>query len=416
MYALLRCSAAAFANTRGKHPKNSVGNRTWKEIGNSVYGKLAQGLRKKRVYDSRLDTSAILPRSAITQAYLAAYTTSFIRAVLGDLLNRIPNDREVLSVTTDGFITNAPKEALDVSGPLARMFAELTYLMAETEDFLETKHIVPSVLCFKTRGQLTVGVLDSKMPTITAKAGHKPPEDVLEGAKRAFQYHPPEYVPDDLKDTAENDWLLSLFLDRDHTTTIPVWSFISMRDMARGDLDIARRLSDRHANFEYDWKCELIEPREVLVGRNFGGPNSTHLTLNSRPWPSLEKFHETRKLFDEWRTKREGVLKTLADWERWQSFQTQRLLRREHDLTGSGDIVGQAKRMFLKAYANKLWGLPGSDYRGLAEWLTEQGYPTSETDIKNAKRGKINPEQLTKIGTPEVKAFISLLRTRYTIP
>ena len=185
MYALLRCSAAAFANTRGKHPKNSVGNRTWKEIGNSVYGKLAQGLREKRVYDSRLDTSAILPRSAITQAYLAAYTTSFIRAVLGDLLNRIPNDREVLSVTTDGFITNAPKEALDVSGPLARMFAELTYLMAETEDFLETKHIVPSVLCFKTRGQLTVGVLDSKMPTITAKAGHKPPEDVLEGAKRA---------------------------------------------------------------------------------------------------------------------------------------------------------------------------------------------------------------------------------------
>ena len=159
----------------------------------------------------------------------------------------------------------------------------------------------------------------------------------------------------------------------------------------------------------------VIEPREVLVGRNFGGPNPTHLTLNSRPWPSLEKFHVTRKLFDEWRTKQEGVLKTPADWERWQSFQTQRLLRREHDLTGSGDIVGQAKRMFLKAYANKLWGLPGSDYRGLAEWLTEQGYPTSETDIKNAKRGKINPEQLTKIGTPEVKALITILKTRYPI-
>ena len=67
------------------------------------------------------------------------------------------------------------------------------------------------------------------------------------------------------------------------------------------------------------------------------------------------------------------------------------------------------------SYANKLWGLPGGDYRELAEWLTEQGYPTSETDIKNAKRSKIDPEQLTKIGTPEVGVFISLLRTRYTV-
>ena len=88
----------------------------------------------------------------------------------------------MLSATTDGFITNAPKAVLDVSGPLARMFAELTYLMAQKVDFLEIKHVAPSVLCFKTRGQLTVGVLDPKMPTITAKAGHKLPEDVLEDA------------------------------------------------------------------------------------------------------------------------------------------------------------------------------------------------------------------------------------------
>ena len=38
---------------RSNLPKGSVDERTWKEIGNSVYGKLAQGLREKRVYDSR---------------------------------------------------------------------------------------------------------------------------------------------------------------------------------------------------------------------------------------------------------------------------------------------------------------------------------------------------------------------------
>ena len=69
--------------------------------------------------------------------------------------------------------------------------------------------------------------------------------------------------------------------------------------------------------------------------------------------------------------------------------------------------------MYLKAYANNHWGLPGGNYGELAEWLTGQGYPTSETDIKNAKRSKIDIEQLTKIGTPEVEAFISLVRTRH---
>ena len=393
--------------------KGSVDERTWKEIGNSVYGKLAQGLRERRVYDSRSDASAILPPSPITQAYLAAYTTSFIRAVLGELLNRLPVDKEVLSVTTDGFIINAPREELDVSGPLSQVFADLTELMTQQREFLETKHCAPSVLCFKTRGQLTVGVLDPKEPTITAKAGLKPPDAVLEEARRYYLHHPPEYVPDEIKDVEENDWLLKLFLERDHTTSIPVWSFIPMREMARGNRDIVRKMSEKRVNFEYDWKRELVEPREVLVGKNFSGPNPTHLTLNSRPWQTLEKFQQTRKLFDEWRTKRQGVLKTLEDWKRWNSFRRQRELRREGKFTGTGEVVGQAKRMFLKAYANKLWGLPGGNYREVAEWLTNNGYPTSEGDIKNAKRSSIDPENLWVVGVEEIIEFQQLVVSAY---
>jgi hypothetical protein len=44
--------------------------------------------------------------------------------------------------------------------------------------------------------------------------------------------------------------------------------------------------------------------------------------------------------------------------------------------------------MFLKAYANKLWGLPGETYQELADRLTENRYETSVTDIKNPKRSK----------------------------
>jgi hypothetical protein len=61
---------------RKSFKKGSIFEKTWKEIGNSLYGKVAQGLRKKRVFDSRNDDSADLPQSKVTQAYLAAYITS----------------------------------------------------------------------------------------------------------------------------------------------------------------------------------------------------------------------------------------------------------------------------------------------------------------------------------------------------
>ena len=68
---------------RAEHDKGSIRERTWKEIGNSLYGKLAQGLHEKRVFDSRSSDMKKLTPSAITQPALAAYTTSLVRAVLG---------------------------------------------------------------------------------------------------------------------------------------------------------------------------------------------------------------------------------------------------------------------------------------------------------------------------------------------
>lgn len=77
-------------------PKGGVLERTWKEIGNSVYGKLAQGLCEKQAYDSRSVTSEPLPPSKITQPYLAAYTTSIIRAVLSELIASLPPSKALL--------------------------------------------------------------------------------------------------------------------------------------------------------------------------------------------------------------------------------------------------------------------------------------------------------------------------------
>ena len=65
----------------------------------------------------------------------------------------------------------------------------------------------------------------------------------------------------------------------------------------------------------------------------------------------------------------------------YDAFRRQREVRREGKLTGTGEVVGQAKRMFLKAYANKLWGVPGGNYRKVSDWLTNNGYPTSRASV-----------------------------------
>ena len=411
-------------------PKKSVFERAWKEIGNSVYGKLAQGLREKRVYDSRTDSSQILPPSRITQPYLAAYTTSLIRAVLGELLHRIPAHRTVLSVTTDGFLTNAPREEIDDTGPLSRLFASLAGRLSDASDFLDLKHFIPTqVLCFKTRGQLGVGIMDkepekklkdsegnviypkdSVRKFVTAKAGHKPPEDVY---RRALESLGDADVPDEFKDLAENDWLLKYYLDRDHETKIPVWSFVPMRDMARSDLDMYKIERNQRVSMEYDFKREPTDAEEVFVGRNFGTANAFHLTFQTKPHKDLEAFQETRKLFDQWRTKEQGVLKTLDDWHRWNDYRLAASYRKSGVLTGRGSVVDQAKRMFLKAYTNKLWGLSGVEYQELSDWLTSRGYPTKVSDVKYSKKSKVDAEQLCNLKGEAVDAFKAVLLERF---
>jgi len=381
---------------RSQLEKGSIDERIWKELGNSVYGRLAQGLREKRVYDSRSGQSRRMPRSKITQPYLAAYTTSIIRAVTGELMNAIPPTHDVVSVTTDGFITNLSPEQIPVTGSLSKMFAELSLLMHGSKSFLELKHIVPSVLCFKTRGQLTVGVLSDNLRPVTAKAGlTKPKIQALE--------------TDLPVDHLENDHMLKLFLERDSTTTISTKEFVSMRAMSEQGLDLVSIDKNKRVNMEYDWKRELVDPRLEIVGRSFGTLPNQHLTLQSKPWKNVEEFQQCRSTFDEWRLKEDGVLKTEADWMRWSEYRVRRTLRQSGQLQGKGKLVDQAKRMFLKAYAQGLWNLSGGDYANAAKRLTAAGYPTSANDLKNAKRSNVAPESLWALveTDAEVKTFVS---------
>ncbi|MBT3494489.1 MAG: hypothetical protein HN461_19545 [Rhodospirillaceae bacterium] len=97
---------------RYKNDGDRVSELFWKELVNSSYGKLAQGLKERRVYNLKSRDTQRLQESKVTNPYFASFITSFVRAVLGEIMNEIvtldPSKKKIVfSVTTDGFITNA---------------------------------------------------------------------------------------------------------------------------------------------------------------------------------------------------------------------------------------------------------------------------------------------------------------------
>ena len=128
---------------RKSYPKGSVFELLAKEAGNSLYGKLAQGIYPdgaeardggivpgraasgKRVFNSRRGSLERIPPSKITQALLAAYVTGLCRAVLGELVARLPAEVTLATATTDGLLVDGGLDRLDTSGPLTQFFAGL---------------------------------------------------------------------------------------------------------------------------------------------------------------------------------------------------------------------------------------------------------------------------------------------------
>src|SRR5664280_1218619 len=214
---------------RKKHKKGSLNNLFWKEIANSTYGKTAQGLREKRVYDMRDRQTKILPPSKITNPFFAAYITSFVRAVLGEIINSLPRSVLVFSCTTDGFLTNASERQMKQAqkGRLAKLFAETRLDMMGEPAVLEKKHSIRIPLGWRTRGQATlkpgpVNPDDKNFHIVLAKGGI---------------YTRGEYE----REQDKNELIVGMFFKRKPTDQIYMEVMTGIRDMVNYDSDLVNK-------------------------------------------------------------------------------------------------------------------------------------------------------------------------------
>jgi F0F1-type ATP synthase beta subunit len=92
---------------RRKHKKGTIKNLLYKEMANSIYGNTVRGISTKKVFDIKTGSMVHLEAGELSNPILGSYTTALIRSVIGETLHNIQKlGGTIVSVTTDGFITN----------------------------------------------------------------------------------------------------------------------------------------------------------------------------------------------------------------------------------------------------------------------------------------------------------------------
>ena len=159
------CLVRDRAIAKRDYPDDSLVEQTLKTMVNSCYGKTAQNVSPKTRYNAKIMGRVDAEPSAVTSPYHACYTTALVRGMLIACINELHGmGYRCYSVTTDGFICNAPENVLvnlDAFG-FTRIFQEGRYtLNGNRSDCKENhvwvaKHYNDIFLNITTRGNVAV--------------------------------------------------------------------------------------------------------------------------------------------------------------------------------------------------------------------------------------------------------------------
>lgn len=422
---------------RLKYRRKTLPNEFMKLIGNACYGKTGQGYKNKKSFNPQDYGSVKVGPSTISEAGIAAMVSGLARAVLGEILAKLPEDALVVSATTDGLLVDM--EQLDLSGTMCQRFQSLVDRVAPGTGMTELKHVIGQAVAAKTRLQLTGSMVEGEAPVV-AKGGIKVLLDSANGDEAKEK--------ELLRPENQNAFVLDLFINRVPGQMIKRPSLMAMRDMLPHDFDLQMVDREVKLSMEFDFKRKPVNPRMVMIESR----KVEHLAFDTEPWKTVGEGLFYRTLFDKWREKH--CLKTMADWLDWQAFKAHHVgnaLRKtrfralqdgsveapgdgttalkiaaDSAKTGAGcrgvsgvryltksGYLGVVKRAFVAAYVQREWGLESVDLSQakLAAWMTEAGYPITVGTIKSYGRDLLH-EHIAP-ATPEVMDFLAVVKKRF---
>ncbi|NOD84032.1 hypothetical protein GS611_07230 [Ruegeria sp. HKCCD6119] len=373
---------------RAKHPKKTLHNLFWKELVNSTYGKTAQGLRERRIYDLRDAETKRLEPSPITNPVYAAFITAFCRGVLSEIMNALPRDVQIFSVTTDGFLTTATDEQMReaAKGTLGRKYLNSRIGLAGQWGIYEVKHIIRQPVGWRTRGQAT---LVSSAPEDWDGTGMVPKEDeTVVLAKGGIK------LDAILSKAEQNNKIVDLFFDRKPTDTMTVTMGVGIREMYEQGMDFVDKTMTKRLSMEFDWKRRPEAAGDVAVTTK-DGQSRTHLAFSTQPWDTVDQFNTTRAIWADYNKQAGHCLKSVSDYQTWSEY-------------FEGKLAAQGP---AGAYIAKEDGVLKRLRRDLsiAHRLRKAG--THKINVESFQRDNITPDYKLK-----VKEFAQILNDGFGIP
>ena len=280
---------------------NPLVEKSLKTMVNSCYGKTAQNVSPKTRYNARKMGREDAEPSAVTSPYHASYTTALVRCMLIACINQLHDmGYHVYSVTTDGFITDAPTEVvrgLDAYG-FAQIFQQGRYTLNQTTEACdanqvwEPKHFNDTFLNITTRGNVAVN------------------------DKGVIAHN--SYTTGEIKDSrADRDAYIIAVLSREGRLKCrtQVWTEFSEIVERKHDFKVSESLRQLSMNFDYK-RCPIVETAKDTPVHYDSADGTQHIDTviaeyDTRPFDDAEEFMNYRKTMEN-----EDCVKVTDDLER----------------------------------------------------------------------------------------------------
>jgi hypothetical protein len=362
--------------------------KSLKTMVNSCYGKTAQNVSPKTRYNARKMGRVDAEPSSVTSPYHACYTTALVRCMLIACINQLHDmGYHVYSVTTDGFITDAPTDVvrgLDAYG-FAKIFQNGRYTLnnttekCEANEVWEPKHFNDTFLNITTRGNVA----------INQKGDHG------EGDPGGVLAHN-SYVTGEVKDSrADRDAYIIAVLTREGRLKCPtkVWTEFSEIVERKHDFHVSETIRQLSMNFDYK-RCPVLETAHDTPvhyeSANGVAVDAVIAEYDTRPYNDVEEFMNYRKTM-----KDEDCVKVTKDLKRVNVKST-------NDLKGyiGKDLDRKVLLSILMGYRCGIYKIPALDglkQAKIVETVNSWGIANiTINDWKNCSRAKRQENMLPR--------------------
>ncbi|MBR5185670.1 MAG: hypothetical protein IKW19_05165, partial [Akkermansia sp.] len=355
---------------KAKCGKGSIEELILKLIVNGGYGKVAQNVKQKNRWSSYTGEMEDIGCSSITNPVSAAMITSIVRAVLLAAQNQIADmGYTVYSVTTDGFISNIPEDALkalDLYGLRDKLAEARLFLTDGTDpEIWEIKHIQCDLLNLTTRGNvsLNTGVHPKGLPGVCAHNGTKS-----------------GYRSDSYEDRL---WLITQSLERTGPVEFSDAEWTPFKKLVAGEPFRVKPIRKR-VRMDFDMKRKPVQGSIVTVYPVINGKQYEITNFTTEPFESPAEFQTYRAVKE-----KIPCLRTAKDWEAF--FKK---LSYHGTSAKPRDLEFSKLMSVIMGYRNKMIAIPYLDNPGLTveekcAWINR--FNSSEktftaSDWKNARR------------------------------